>query len=1064
MVSESRPRKIALLLASIHTGASNELWSEVAKLASHSHTSLFVFPGGRLECKENQEYLRNAIYPLVNSDNVEGVLTWASALAGSVRVEDVQAFLATLGSLPSVSIGLKREGCPAVSFDAYSGVQSVLLHCITKHKSRRIAFIRGPENHYSAQDRYRAYCDTLDQTGLVFDPRLASDPHAWTEGAAALLQLVEQRRLVPGKDFDTLACSSDMMMFAAGKQLEALGYSIPGDIRLVGYNDSSESHLLRVPCTTARMPVTELAHMSFDLLSNLLEDGSGPSFDILLPSHPIIRQSCGCTYSLGSVEQARQTVGTHSLFFAWLVQSFRVPETESSRLQRLLDEADSDDEQAYLGLAQDLVHHFLDRRGDPNLLSEALHWYCTFFASPSFKEQRACALRDLFLRQRDLVAHQHAYALSMQAKHLDALKCDLLGVRSLSSIPVLLAAHLRTLGLGAGYLVLYEDDEKSTYIGGYENEMLLDGKQTFSKHLLLPPAIQENLAEGVYVVEPLFMDNQPLGYLVVRTTLFSGSVMEELRTSLSSAIKGTFLLDAANKAREEAERAQRARTEFFANISEGLRNPLESILFLVQDRDEALKGQVEDQLRTASHLLDLTLSYTGAFELERIVFSPSALLSSLQASHPFTYEGEADLPVLQGDRDKLFQAFEIVLQYIQKQGGLVTIKTELQTMGLQFSFISSLDTWKASLGNQDPSISLAQRIILMSGGLVMLKDNQIVFRLNWPSLEGESLARSSSTLTYIGSEDESEVPPLFSAFDRVRLLPSSSLNKQNLAQLEGDILAWDGRRSSAELQLALYLLAHHRELSKAPMVCYHAPPGYESLASSLIANKLGNQEDGVLVVMGSLGYSLAGELGMMDNVVLCEKQEIEHVYAGKKVRLLFSDLFDPALYEQLRKLSPAPIVIVREHWTREEAEQLSLIPRLIIAHRCVVESSEFLARIVTLLTHQEVLPPLTGALVKRAIVYLGEHATNPISRWQLAEAVNVSEDYLTRIFRKEIGLSPWDYLNRHRIHLATNLLKQSTLTINEVASQTGFQDQAYFCRVFRKVKGMAPTKVRMATP
>lgn len=1064
MVPESRHKKIALLLASIHTGASNELWSEIARLAKTSHASLFVFPGGRLECEENQEYLRNAIYPLVNADNVQGVLTWASALGGSVRVEEVQTFLATLGTLPCVSIGMKRKGYPAVSFDAYAGVQSVILHCITKHKSRRIAFIRGPQNHYSAQDRYRSYYDALDQTGLVFDPRLASDPHPWTEGAAALSQLVEERGLIPGKDFDTLACSSDMMMFAAGKQLEALGYSIPGDVRIVGYNDSSESHLLRVPCTTARMPVTELAHMSFELLSNLLEDDTAPSFDILLPSHPVIRQSCGCTHSLGSTEQAKQSVGTPSLFLAWLVQSFRVHDATIPSIQRLLDEADSPDELSYLSLAEDLVYRFLDRGGDPNLLSEALHWYTTFFASEAFKQHRANSLRDLFLRQRDLVAHQHAYALSVQAKSLDALKCDLLGVRTLSSIPSLLATHVRSLGLEAGYLVLYEDDENSTFIGGYDGQVHLEGQQTFAKHMLLPPSIQSNITEGVYVIEPLFMDNQPLGYLVVRTTLFSGSVMEELRTALSSAVKGTFLLDAANKAREEAERAQRARTEFFANISEGLRNPLESILSLMQDKDETLKEQVGEQLRTATHLLDLTLSYTGAFELERTIFSPSSLLSSLKASHAFSYEGEVELPVLLGDRAKITQAFEIVLQYIQKQGGQVTIRAELQSQGLQFSFISSHLAWKASLGNQDPSLSLAQRIILMSGGVVSLKDNQIMFRLGWPSLGGDSIASSSSDLMYIGGESESEVPSLFSAFSQVRLMHSSSLNKQNLSQLEGCILGWDGQRSSAELQLALYLLAHHPRLSKTPMVCFHAPLGYESLSSSLASSKLGNQEDGVLVLMGALGHSLAGQLGMMDNVVLCSKQEIEGVYANNKVRLLFSDIFDPVLYEQLRRLSVAPIVIVREHWKHEEAEQLSLIPRLIIAHRCVVESSEFLARIVLLLTHQEILPPLTGALVKRAIVYLGEHATTPISRWQLAEAVNVSEDYLTRIFRKEIGLSPWDYLNRHRIHLATNLLKQSTLTINEVASQTGFQDQAYFCRVFRKIKGMAPTKVRTTAP
>ena len=71
----------------------------------------------------------------------------------------------------------------------------------------------------------------------------------------------------------------------------------------------------------------------------------------------------------------------------------------------------------------------------------------------------------------------------------------------------------------------------------------------------------------------------------------------------------------------------------------------------------------------------------------------------------------------------------------------------------------------------------------------------------------------------------------------------------------------------------------------------------------------------------------------------------------------------------------------------------------------------------------------------------------------------MSEDYLTRIFRKELGISPWDYLNRYRIYLASELLRQEAMSVNEVASRTGFQDQAYFCRVFKKIKGVTPGKM-----
>ncbi len=237
-----------------------------------------------------------------------------------------------------------------------------MLHCIREHRARKLAFLRGPENHYSAEDRYRAYCDTLDQTSLLFDPpRLVSDPFSWSEGRGAIEQLLEERNLTPGRDFDTLVCASDLMMFDAGKYLERLGYSIPEDLRIVGYNDSRESHLLKVPCTTARMPVNELARMSWNLLSGMLAEEDPSCFDLLLPSQPIIRQSCGCTYSLGSEQQARRVVGSLDLFQAWVIQVFDANEEEQERIKKLIREASLQHESEVLALISQLSYRFLDR-------------------------------------------------------------------------------------------------------------------------------------------------------------------------------------------------------------------------------------------------------------------------------------------------------------------------------------------------------------------------------------------------------------------------------------------------------------------------------------------------------------------------------------------------------------------------------------------------------------------------------------------------------------------------------------------------------------------------------
>ena len=89
------------------------------------------------------------------------------------------------------------------------------------------------------------------------------------------------------------------------------------------------------------------------------------------------------------------------------------------------------------------------------------------------------------------------------------------------------------------------------------------------------------------------------------------------------------------------------------------------------------------------------------------------------------------------------------------------------------------------------------------------------------------------------------------------------------------------------------------------------------------------------------------------------------------------------------------------------------------------------------------------------------HAKGMVTRWKIAESVNTSEDYLTRIFKKELGMSPWEYLSRYRVELSVKLLQETDLPLSEIAMRCGFQDQAYYCRVFKKLKHATPGSLRL---
>jgi AraC-like DNA-binding protein len=102
----------------------------------------------------------------------------------------------------------------------------------------------------------------------------------------------------------------------------------------------------------------------------------------------------------------------------------------------------------------------------------------------------------------------------------------------------------------------------------------------------------------------------------------------------------------------------------------------------------------------------------------------------------------------------------------------------------------------------------------------------------------------------------------------------------------------------------------------------------------------------------------------------------------------------------------------------------------------------------------------TSALVARAIDYIQHHHARDLSRHEIAAHIGVSENYLTLIFHREFGLSPWEYLHRYRVERAKSLLRETDESITAIAALVGFGDPAYFSRVFRKLERCAPREYR----
>ena len=93
--------------------------------------------------------------------------------------------------------------------------------------------------------------------------------------------------------------------------------------------------------------------------------------------------------------------------------------------------------------------------------------------------------------------------------------------------------------------------------------------------------------------------------------------------------------------------------------------------------------------------------------------------------------------------------------------------------------------------------------------------------------------------------------------------------------------------------------------------------------------------------------------------------------------------------------------------------------------------------------------------------YINEHYAEPISAEELAEKANMSLSSFSRKFKKATGQSFKDYLNTVRTDRAEKLLKNTELTVREVAIKVGYNNISHFIEVYKRYKGKTPLTERL---
>lgn len=1156
-------QSVGLVFARVHRGASLSVWPSIADECERRDVNLFCFPGGQVGSADPYETSRNAVFDLAAAAPLDGVLIWPAALYGTKPESEIERFVSCYDDLPAVGISAGVEGIPSVAVDFYSGMRAAVEHMIDAHSYRPVAFIRGPEKHPSAEDRYRAYLDVLSERGLNADPKLISSPRDWDCGSEAVRELLDERRLVPGRDFRAIAVASDLLALRAMIELQERGCRIPEDVAVIGMNDIQESSVASPPLTTVNAPFRDLGAISVRTLLELMNGAEVPR-SRLLPSRLVVRRSCGCSSSrLISAVPDAEDCGNDPEAPAREIGKLVgfSPEACEERIKpmvgRWLRAAENGDFEPFLDSMEALIDFVVRGRLETAPWQHALTLLRRSLPKDMALDGRIVAeeavgrARMLLAESAERTVNFRVWEDDRRTEKLRKLNHALQSALDMPKLALILQPALTELGIRSAYVCRYAEDDFGTaqLIFGFRDGETVSDPSLFFPAADLAPRGKLPDRRLAYIVEPLYFQNSAIGFALLEIGPRAGALYEELKDSISNALRTVILFSRFETARASAERSNQIKTRLLSNVSHELRAPVTQILQsaarLAARTDESdadlrcIRVNAEHQRRLVGDLLDISRAEIDELDIQRelVDIEPiarevfSGFAASAAEGVQWKLEIPERLPFIPADRIRFRQILFNLLGNAAKftVSGSVALRMEVTPPKIRIRvsdtgpgiaasrlasvfepFISSGERGEGP-GGVGLGLSITRHLVSLHFGSIRVESRvgegaSFTVELPLPPLEGSTPAAPGpeNGCILLLSAASNVAPDVEAAAARnslaVRRVALEDAERGGLDAVVPAAIAWDLSAATVAEWRLFRKIRQHPNFASAPFMLFGAGRIAEGItgAAGFLAKDAAEESlartimlccpiegDAPILIADDepeeaerLRQAVGKAFPGIDVAVASDGAQAWEAIRARPPRMAVLDVLMPGLsgfdlVDRMRsdeRFAAIPVLLLTNKViTAEDVDRLNGYARVVFRNKGVRSDGDLAEEISrTLYGSDPRLPQPTSVIVKRVIAYLNGNYRSNITRWKLAESANVSEYYLSRIFRAELGITVWDYLTRLRVHRAKELLQSGTDAIAAVGEKVGFPDQAYFSRVFRKATGMSPIayrdSVRSAAP
>lgn len=604
------------------------LFNSIKRAADSRGIRVIGFQGSFLLQPDQAEHTAfdgSFIYGLAGEESVDGLIIVSGVLSSRAGIEAVYD-LCRKSKLPVVSVG-RLPGVAGIEIGCEDALRLLVNHLVLHHSRRKIVLIEGPQGNPDSIERSQIVREALAQLNVSLkETHILPGDFLETSGAQAVRILLEQRGIAPS-DFNAVIALNDQMAVGAMHELASRGIRIPNDVSVVGFDDDEFARSSNPPLTTISQPIELMGERAIHVVTALMRGESVEEKNIL-DAEPVWRRSCGCEIphvsryvtlnpgetGPGDIALCKKACYERYERLAGLLADARAIETAVAAINA---EHEDGVNQRLQELEADILRAF-ENGIDP------LRWHDVLSPISDLVERgvafdgaigrrRARRLRVIDLLINDVAARIRAlgHLHTMQWAHAArVLSTALLSVRHAQYLTSVLNAGLPSLGIKYCCVCLFvgESEPRNACVAALYSpslppppvsprspeELWLAAPGSippgppsstlpsiFPAFELVHPQLRNSDSDRLDLsIYPLVYAHSTLGYVVfdAPSDAHQSWLLEGLAGSLSSAVYAMQRNAELRDARDKAERANAAKTEFVAMISHELRTPLTAIM------------------------------------------------------------------------------------------------------------------------------------------------------------------------------------------------------------------------------------------------------------------------------------------------------------------------------------------------------------------------------------------------------------------------------------------------------------------------------------------------------